>query len=118
MQTKQVIATLFTAIVGIQALPAELSTRQTGGDIAVVNGYSAGGCTDLIEAFPIFNTVNLCQPFATGFTVVSAETLSVEEGCSVFLWSSTDCSGASFLAPVNQCVQGSAPFQSINVICH
>ncbi|XTI86557.1 hypothetical protein V2W45_1467269 [Cenococcum geophilum] len=117
MSGDQVIAALFTTF-GIQVLLAGLSTRQSGGPIATINGCSTGGCTSLIETFPIFNSVNMCQSFASGFTVVSTGTVMVVPGCSVFLWSSIDCSGTLFLGPVDTCVQRSALFQSINVIYH
>ncbi|KAF2794137.1 hypothetical protein K505DRAFT_242768 [Melanomma pulvis-pyrius CBS 109.77] len=104
-----------------------LIPRQGSSYYAVGLKYSGGGCTDqsLIYADPIY-TKNGCAPLTRPAPyepqppitpVVSYKLTSLCSGGSVKLYSTVDCTGTAYSAPLNQCVQGNSPFVSVYVTC-
>ncbi|KAF2112841.1 hypothetical protein BDV96DRAFT_549457 [Lophiotrema nucula] len=111
----------FTAFAAAAPAPA-LDTRQGGYFAAAGYKYSGGGCNpnQLIYADPIFGPGNICQPLdrsGTGAPILSYKTYEAAAGCSVALYSTSDCTGTKYSAPVNGCVTGNAPFVSVFITC-
>ena len=74
-----------TALVAaaLAAAPALALPQSQGGFIyAVEKFYTAGGCTGTVSAYPVFGGSNLCQPLPANTNAVSANTTSVEQGCT------------------------------------
>ena len=75
--------TALLAAAALAAAPALALPQSQGGSIyAVVKYYSSGGCTGTVIPNPVFGGTNICQPQPTSFGTVSANTTSVQQGCT------------------------------------